>query len=151
MKIFNLKSNSGISLISLILYVILITIAIGMLSLLTYNFTNNVNNVNSQTVNEVELDKLNLQLVKETKTSNNTIRSVTSTTVTFSNGNIYQYIASDKTVYLKNKTSNIDIPVAQSLDNVTFVLETQENKQILTVTVNMGEKQRSSEYVIVNQ
>ena len=57
-----LSSKRGITLVSLIIYIILTTMILSMLSIVTSNFRSNINNVNIGTVEDVEFDKLNLQL-----------------------------------------------------------------------------------------
>jgi len=114
------KENKGITLISLVVYIILTIIVLGMLTILTENFRNNINNTNVQTVQDVEFDKLNLQLVKETKDITNRIveKDSSETKIVFTNGNIYEYIEEDNTIYL-----NGDIKIADNIESCIFQIE----------------------------
>ena len=116
----NLKVNRGITLITIVIYIILVLLVIGMLATLTANFRKNVGNLNSEIVTDTEFDKLNMQLLKETKLEDNYIAEVTETTVSFSNGNMYEYIEEDEAVYLTNEEENVNIKVAEKISSLTF-------------------------------
>ena len=81
-----LSKEKGITLLTLTIYMTLTLIIISMLTILTKNFRKNLNNVNAQTVIENKFDTLNLQLLTEAKEEENTILSITNTSVEFSNG-----------------------------------------------------------------
>ena len=68
-----IKQNRGITLMILIIYMILTTVIIGILATLTVNFRRNINNVNEKTSYETEFDKINLQMIQETKIEKNFI------------------------------------------------------------------------------
>ena len=74
-----IKQNRGITLMVLIIYMILTTIIIGILATLTVNFRRNINNVNEKTSYETEFDKINLQMIQETKIEKNFIDKTTIT------------------------------------------------------------------------
>ena len=85
-----MKQNKGVTLITLMMYVIITLIVLGILGALNLNFRSNLKNVNSNTAQDVEFDKLNVQLLKETKTENNFIETATATkaSIKFANGNV---------------------------------------------------------------
>lgn len=139
------KEEKGITLISLTLYIVLSMIVLAMLAMLTIYFRKNLNNVNVQTEHEIEFDKLNVQLLKETKIENNKINTdkATSTKIEFTNGNIYEYFADEKAIYLNN-----NIKIAEHMTLCEFEVDSQGDKQILITHVEIGEKGRKTEYVI---
>ena len=142
-----MKSNKGITLVSLIMYMILTMMILGILIALATNFRENLSNMDTATMQDTEFDKLNLQLLKETKTENNfiNVEQTTSTKLVFTNENIYTYVASDKAVYLNNY-----IKVAENIESCNFEIEETGNKTKLTVTVKIDGVQRTTEYLLRN-
>ncbi len=118
-----MRKNSGITLIMLIIYIILTLLVLGMLSVLGMNFRKNLNSTNEQTIRDIEFDKLNLQLLKETKTEGNVINESesNSTKIVFSNGNVYTYNEAEQTVYL-----NENIKIAEHIEACTFKIKSVE-------------------------
>ena len=118
-----MRKNNGITLITLIIYIILTLLVLGMLSVLGMNFRKNLNNTNEQTIRDIEFDKLNLQLLKETKTEGNVINESesNSTKIVFSNGNVYTYNEAEQTVYL-----NENIKIAEHIEACTFEINSIE-------------------------
>ncbi len=143
-----LKSQKGITLVTLAIYMVLAAMVISMLALLTRNFRENLDNVNSQTITDNEFDKINLQLLNETKKTNNQIITVTATMVEFKSGNIYEYNQEEKIIYQKNLTEDIEVKVAEKISNVEFSRMSENNRDILIVTVTIDGKQRTTEYVM---
>jgi len=140
MKKQKLNSKSGITLVSLIIYIILTIMVLGMLSIMTSNFRSNINNVNIGTAKDVEFDKLNLQLLRETKDANNKIREQESseTKIVFKSGNTYEYIEEDNAVYL-----NGNIKVADNIETCKFKIEKDEetlDRNILSDNVQYTDK-----------
>ncbi len=141
-----MKQNKGITLITLIMYIILTLVVLGILGALSRNFRGNLNNVNSKTVQEVEYDKLNTQLLKETKTESNLINvnKSDSTKIEFKNGNIYTYSSTDKAIYLNN-----NIKIAENIDQIFFQIDNSLDEQTLKMQVTINNKTTVSEYVII--
>ena len=141
-----IKNSRGITLITLVIYIVLTTITLGAVATITAHFRRNVDNVNVQSVNDVEFDKLNLQLLRETKTDNNLIDAENSTTTSIKfvgTNNIYTYDNQEKALYLNNK-----IKVAEHIQSIEFILNTIDGGQGLFVKVNIDGKQRITEYII---
>ena len=134
-----MRKNNGITLITLIIYIILTLLVLGMLSVLGMNFRKNLNNTNEQTIRDIEFDKLNLQLLKETKTEGNVINESesNSTKIVFSNGNVYTYNEEEQTVYL-----NENIKIAEFIETCTF--------EINSVETNSGTSDTTREYTDKN-
>lgn len=140
-----MKNNKGITLIILIIYIILSLIVLGMLSVLTAHFKNNLNHLDVRSELDVEFDKINAQILKEIKESDNTIveESSNSTMITFTNGNIYSFSSQDEKIYLNNK-----IKIAEHIEDCNFEIKTENNKKILVTTIQIREETRVKEYVI---
>ena len=94
---------------------------------------------------DTEFDKLNYQMLKETKNTDNQINEseTTSTKVVFTNGNTYTYVQKDKAVYL-----NDNVKIAEKIDKCTFGVTTTSNQKFLVTNVKIGKATRSSKYVL---
>ena len=60
-----MENNKGITLVSLIGYVILSMLVISILTVITANFRKNFNELDVQAVQDIEFDKINMQISKE--------------------------------------------------------------------------------------
>ena len=140
-----MKQNKGVTLITLMMYVIITLIVLGILGALNLNFRSNLKNVNSNTAQDVEFDKLNVQLLKETKTENNFIETATATkaSITFANGNKYTYSDAEETVFL-----NDNIKIAENIKSCAFSVENTDTEQVLKVRTLIGDKGQITEYVM---
>lgn len=143
MEKFN--NNKGITLISLTLYIIITLIVLCGLGILATNFRKNINNVKMQNSREIEFDKLNLQLLEETKKDGNkvSVSQSNSTKLVFTSGNTYTFDSEEKAIFL-----NDNITVASNISNAEFSVQEKNMKQILTVDVTVSNKQRSMQYII---
>ena len=141
-----MKKNRGITLVSLIIYIILAIIVLSMLSVLSTHFKDNIGDLDVSTVHDTEFDKLNLQLLKETKTENNYIdeEQTTSTKLVFTNGNTYTY--ESNALYL-----NDNIKIAENLETFSSEIANENNKQKMTVTVTIDGITRTTEYVVISE
>lgn len=140
-----MKQDKGITLITLIMYIILTLVVLGILGMLSRNFRSNLNNVNVKTAQDVEHDKLNVQLLKETKITGNLIESGNSNNnnIKFKNGNTYTYNIEDKAVYLNN-----NIKIAENITELSFEVIDTPTKQTLTMKTTINNKTVVSEYVM---
>ena len=143
MEKFN--NNKGITLISLTLYIIITLIVLCGLGILATNFRKNINNVKMQNSREIEFDKLNLQLLEETKKDGNkvSVSQSNSTKLVFTSGNTYTFDSEENVIFL-----NDNITVASNISEAEFSVQEKNMKQILTVNVTVSNKQRSMQYVI---
>jgi len=141
-----LSSKRGITLVSLIIYIILTTMVLSMLSIVTSNFRSNINNVNIGTVEDVEFDKLNLQLLRETKNADNKIREQNSseTKVVFKSGNTYEYIEEDNAVYL-----NGNIKVADNIESCKFEIETTNTLSGMVSSENVKYTDKNGDVAVI--
>ena len=113
-----MRNNKGITLLSLIVYIILSMMIIATLTVITSNFKENFDELNVQSVQDIELDKINLQLTKEIKEGNTIDKNQTSAqTLTFTNGNVYTYVSEEQAIYQNNNVS-----IAEHITSCNFVL-----------------------------
>lgn len=134
-----MKNNKGITLISLIGYVILSLMVISVLIAITSNFKKNFNELDVQAVQDIELDKLNMQISKEIKDGKTLDKTKTTfTKLTFVDGNVYTYVQKDKAIYM-----NDNVAVAEHIGSCNFEVAYDD---ILRVTVQVEGKTRVMEY-----
>ena len=117
-----MNNNKGITLVSLMGYVILTITILAVLTSLSIHFRRNLSDMDTKTIQDSKFDKINLQMLEETKTSGNSINIDETTTqkIVFTNGNTYTYDSSELAVYLND---NIEV-----IDNVTLFNATVEEK-----------------------
>jgi len=138
----HMRKNRGITLISLIVYIILSIMVLSMLTVISMNFRDNLNNLDESTVQDTEFDKLNLQLLKETKTENNLVdeEETTSNKLVFTNGNTYTY--ENNSIYL-----NDNIKIAENIEIFSIQISNENNKQKIKISVTTEGKTRTTEYI----
>ena len=140
-----MNNNKGITLVSLIGYVILTITVLAVLTSLSIHFRRNLKDMDTKTIQDSNFDKINLQMLEETKASGNSINIDETTTqkIVFTNGNTYTYDSNELAVYLND---NIEV-----IDNVTLfnaTVEEKTTKQILKLKVTINEKERIMEYIV---
>ena len=119
---------------------------LSMLTVISMNFRDNLNNLDESTVQDTEFDKLNLQLLKETKTENNLVdeAQTTSNKLVFTNGNTYTY--ENNSIYL-----NDNIKIAENIEIFSIQISNENNKQKIKVSVTTEGKTRTTEYVTISE
>ena len=138
-----MKNNKGITLLSLIIYMILSLMVMAMLMVITGNFKENFGELNAQSVHDVELDKIVLQMTKEMKDGSIVDKSQTTTdTLTFTNGNTYTYVAEEQAIYQNN-----NIEIAKNITSCNFVVT---GNNVLKVYVEIEDKSRVMEFALTN-
>ena len=134
-----MRKNKGITLVSLIGYVILAIMALSVLVALTTNFKKNFNELDVQAVQDVELDKINMQISKDIKDGKKVDKTnFSSTKLAFIDGNTYTYVSNDKKLYM-----NDNVTISEHLRSCTFELPTDD---ILRVTAQVEDKTRTMEF-----
>ncbi len=141
-----MKSEKGITLASLGIYIVVILIALITLTTITTYFRRNVNEFNTKTTMDLEFDKFNLYFIEEVKKTNNGIYETSSVTkLVFLSGNTYEF--KENSIIL-----NDNIKIAERIDNCSFTWSVDENeKQIVTVEMTIGETTRTNQYILSNQ
>jgi len=142
-----MKSEKGITLATLLVYIAVIMIALITLGTITAYFQSNINEFNTKSTKDLEFDKFNLYIVKEAKITNNSIDMVNSneTKLIFTTGNKYEFI--DNSIVL-----NDGIKIAENIEDCTFTVSINENdNEVITVYMKVGETERTNEYILSNQ
>lgn len=136
-----MRNSKGITIITLIGYVILSIMVISVLVAITGNFKKNFNELDVQTTQEVEFDKINLQISKEIKDGNEVNKiQTTEKELVFKDGTTYKYVQEDNAIYL-----NDNIKIAEHITNCKFEIV---NDKILRVTPEIKDEKRVLEYPI---
>jgi len=141
-----MKSEKGITLATLLVYIAIMLVALVTLGTITAYFQSNINEFNTKSTQDIEFDKFNLYFIKEAKITNNAIDDVnsTSTKITFKSGNKYEF--KDNSIIL-----NDNIKIAENVGTCEFIWYTENNSQVIKVTMKIGETKRTNEYVLSNQ
>lgn len=140
-----MKNNRGITLTSLVVYIaVVIVVAATVIRITTY-FGNNIedaSNVNFET----EFQKINLYLLTESKTIGNGIEEIEQgKKIIFTNGNVYEYNASNKTIYMNN------IKICADVEKCTFSKETTNSGKIaIILEIKIAGVSKTQKYVISN-
>ena len=131
-----MKSEKGITLTSLVIYIIVLSIFIATLALINTFFFENIIEIKEQEKYAPEFNKFAMFFIKDVK--NNERAIVTESTVTFEDGNIYEYNSQEKQIY-RNKTV-----IAKQVQDLSFNYEQtiidNTTKNIIVVDISLGEK-----------
>lgn len=141
-----MKNNKGITLIILAIYIVLVIFVVSILAVVVSNFRNNYDKLETETTIEVEFDKLNAQMLKETKNENNELQETKANKIVFFDGtnhSTYTYIEENKAIYL-----NDYIKIADNIEYCSFEEKETNGNKCLVVTVKINGEQRITEYVL---
>lgn len=140
-----MKSQKGITLTSLVIYVVAMVVIVGIVGTITSFFYSNTADMNESATNLGEFNKFNVAFLNEVKKQGNSVLKLenndtrivfsSGTSFTFQDGGIYQ----DK------------VKIATGVTNCQFSTRKQEEKQIITVLIEIGQNVpfvRTLEYVM---
>ena len=145
----NFKSSArGVTLMTLVVYIISLIFAIAILTIVTSYFRANLDKMKKNTLDIAEHDKFNSYFLEETKRMNNEAYEPREDgkVIEFTSGNRYQYVPSEFAVYRVSVNENIKI--AERVTNCKFIMSKQDEKVIITVKMNVGNENRTVEYVM---
>ena len=100
-----MKSNRGVTITGLVIYIASFFLVCGIIAGITTFFYNNSKILSDQASSSTDYDILNAYLSKEITESNNTILNIDSENnlfIEFSNGNKYEFDATNKLLYFIN-------------------------------------------------
>lgn len=139
-----MKSENGITLTILVIYTIVFSIVIVLLANLSSYIYGNLKNVDDNNVNVSEFNKFNVYFIDDIKTNKDAeVRNLADgIQITFEDGDIYNYIASEKSIY-KNKQK-----IAKNIKafNIQKLLQATTNKKYLKVSIEL-ETKREKNYI----
>lgn len=140
-----MKNSKGVTLTSLVIYIaVVIVVAATVIRITTY-FKNNMADVADVSF-ETEFQKINLYLLTEAKTVGNGIKEIEQgKKIIFTNGNIYEYNSSNKTIYMNN------IKICTDVEACTFSEKiTDSGKTAIILEIRIAGISKTQKYVISN-
>lgn len=139
-----MKNEKGVTLISLTVYIIVMALVIGIVAIISTFFYKNVRYV-SQTVDPItEYTKFNSFFTQETNNSDIRILECENDYIVFDNGIQYTFIKENKGIY-RNK-----IKICRGIDDCTFTNTIQNGKNVIEVTIQAGNQQKTTKYTLNN-
>lgn len=142
-----MKNQKGVTLVSLVVYVVVMTMVIGVMSSIITNFYNNTDTVQGNVGEIVEFNKFNNYFLKEVKTTNNKVDTVSENYILFSSGNSFSI--SNNSIYYN------DIKICKEVQSIQFVLEKDDEDvedaySIINVTLNFENFNKTIRYKLEN-
>lgn len=141
-----MKKNNGVTLVSLVVYIVVMSIVIAIMSAIISNFYKNTTIVQGSVEEIIKFNKFNTYFLKEVKSGDNGIDTISENYILFSSGNSFSI--SNNIIYYN------DIPVCDKVD--TFTFETIENdlelekRTIIKITLKIGNFEKTINYKIEN-
>ena len=135
-----MKREKGITLVSIIVYVIGIVVVTTIVSSLLAFYNKNMVDINNSSDVSMEFSKFNAKLIEETSIKDNSITEITTTKITFSSGNVYEF--------KENKVYCNSIAISNYVSEFQANMEEQETKQVLNIYIL---HERGDESLVHNQ
>lgn len=141
-----MKKDKGVTLISLIVYIIVMSIAIAVMSAIISNFYENTTAVQGSIEEIIKFNKFNTYFLKEIKSLDNNIDSMSEKYILFSSGNSFSI--SNNTLYYNN------VQICQGVNDISFeAIENElelEERTIIKVELEIGTFKKAINYKIEN-
>lgn len=144
-----MKNQKGITLVSLVIYIAVMIIVLAVMSSIITNFYNNTQSMNTSAKEIVEFNKFNIYFLKEVKSYNNSIDTISSdngnTYILFTSGNSFSM--NNKSIYynnikLCNKVEDFIIKKGKDGDGI--------DETIINVTLNFETFSKTINYKVEN-
>ena len=132
-----MRKEKGITLISLVLYIIVMIVVIAVMTNVTTNFYININNMQLAKEDILEFNTFNTCFLKEIKSENNQIDSISPNYVLFSSGNSFSL--NNNSIYYNNTI------ICKNVQEFECFCD-QENNKIINVRVKMDNFEKSMKY-----
>ncbi len=140
-----MKEEKGITLVSLVVYVLVMIIVLGVMSAIITNFYQNTDTMQGNVEEIVEFNKFNIYFLKEVKTANNKVDSVTDDYILFASGNSFS-ISNNEIYYnnikICNEVKSMQISIGKNGDGI--------DKNIINVSLSFENFNKSINYKIEN-
>lgn len=141
-----MKNENGVTLISVTIYVIAMVIVIAVIASLTGYFYSNVNiSTESQDINK-QYTKFNSFFSEQVNKSGNIIIEANTEGekpyIIFADKNQYTFSKKNKAIYFNNAK------IATNLEDCRFEIGNKNGKNIITVTINAKNFNKTTEYTI---
>lgn len=140
-----MKNQKGITLVSLVIYILVMLIAIAVMSSITNNFYKNTDAIQANVEDVVKFNKFNNYFLKEVKTKNNEVDTISNNYILFTSGNSFSL--SNNTIYYNNieicnKVQSMEITFGKNGD--------VEDKTIVNVSISFNNFNKSISYKLEN-
>lgn len=130
-----MKTEKGVTLISLTVYIIVMTIVIGVVSLLSTFFYKNTKSLSNGIDPITEYTKFTSFFTEEVNHKGIKILECKDNYVAFDNAVQYAYVAENRGIY-RNK-----VKICSEVENCKFERKIMNAKDIITVTIQMKDRQ----------
>lgn len=139
-----MKSQRGITPISLVIYVIGMTIMVAIVAIISSYFYTNIDK--SMDVEPLtERTKFNSFFTEEVNHSNIKVLECKQNYIVFDDGVQYTFVSENKGIY-KNK-----VKICKEVENCEFEYKIENGKNIVEVTLKIGDKeQTTTKYILQN-
>ena len=146
-----IKDEKGITLVTLIVYVTVMLLVITIVTLIKVNVDRNLSNIVAMKAYVPEINRISMYMLGETKNKENGIKKLSGdgTFVEFTNGNKYAFLNGD---VIKIDKDDSTIKICENLENCIFEYETENGKEFLKLTIQIGEQEiitKTIEYVFI--
>lgn len=138
-----MKKESGITLVSLVMYVIVMIIVIGVMNSIISNFYKNTDAVKGNVEEVVRFNNFNTYFLKEVKSKNNGVDSISDNHILFTSGNSFSI--SSNIIYYNN------IEICNNVKSMKIKLGLDGNgidDSIINVSINFQNFSKSINYKI---
>lgn len=140
-----MKSEKGITLISLTIYIITMVVVLATVAVISTYFYTNISETSDTMDPLTEYTKFNRFFSEEVNRSNIKVLECESHYIAFDNGVQYSFIANNKGIY-RNQ-----VKIAKEVTNCTFLYEIKNGKNIVVVTIQIGNSNpKRVEYTLKN-
>lgn len=134
-----MKKENGITMISLVVYVVVMAIVLVIMTSIINNFYNNTSTVKGNVEEVVSFNKFNNYFLKEVKSYNNEIDSISSDYILFATGNSFSI--KDDVIYYNN------IEICDGVESMQINLVESD---IVNITINFENFNKSISYKVEN-
>ena len=141
-----MKKDKGVTLVSLVVYIVVMSIVIAVMTAIISNFYKNTTTVQGSIEEIIKFNKFNTYFLKEVKSSDNSIDSISENYILFSSGNSFSI--SNNTIYYN------DLQICEGVDSILFeAIENEmvlEKRTIIKVDLKIGSFEKAINYKIEN-
>jgi len=122
-----MKTQKGITMMSLVVYMFAMAAMVSIISIIITFFNHNILNMNYAGEVNLELNKFETQMIKETQIAGNRAENIHGVVMSFSSGNTY--------TFQNNKIYQNSIEIAKNVTSFAATLETDGEKQIIRIDI----------------
>lgn len=129
-----MKKCKGLTLMSLVIYITIMFIVLAVAFRIMVHFRKNINDASDVTF-ETEFSKLSTYIIEETNKKSNIITENTENSITFEDGNKFEFIDADEDgigeIYFNQKK------LCEKVNSCTFDVTENTQTGLITLTINI--------------